>query len=154
MNLQKLKTLSQAWLEEGRQRLSMSMGIVSRIEGDRYEIVAVSSRTGVFVAGEVFPLMNTYCRAVYERKVTIALTEIDGVRGLRLHPLYETLPLEAYISAPIFHESKVWGTFNFSCMEHRDQPFSDADIRWVNGTSHQISEVLSGPDVANAVTGP
>ncbi len=142
---QKLKTLSRVLLDEGRQRLSMSMGIVSHIEGDQYEIVAVSSRTGVFVAGEVFPLMSTYCRAVYEQKITIALTELDGVRGLRRHPLYEHLPLEAYISAPIFHEGQVWGTLNFSCMEPRDQPFSDADILWINGASKQISEVLALP---------
>ena len=143
MNSPKFRTLCNDLLEEGRERLLMTMGIVSHIESDRYKIIAVSSLTGVFVAGEDFELKDTYCRDVYEQQKTIALTELDGVTGLQLHPLYESLPLEAYISAPIFVNNAIWGTINFSCMKIRDISFTQDDIDFINSAAKKLSVELS-----------
>ena len=140
----KLKALCNHLLETGREKLSMSMGIVSHIECDRYEIVAVSSLTGVFVAGEDFELKDTYCRDVYEQKKTIALTELEGIAGLQLHPLYESLPLEAYISTPIFVDNKGWGTVNFSCMKIRDNNFSSDEVEFIESAAQKISSEMRG----------
>lgn len=121
------------------------MGIVSHIERDRYEIVAISSSTGVFVAGEDFPLKDTYCRDVYEQGKTIALTEMEGVSGLQRHPLYDTLPLEVYIGTPILVANKVWGTINFSCMKLRKNAFTNEDIDFIESAAKEVSkEIDSG----------
>ncbi|CAA0124720.1 Uncharacterised protein [BD1-7 clade bacterium] len=129
-------------VDEGRQRLGLSMGIVSRIQGEQYEIVAVSSKTGVFVADEAFPLKKTYCREVAETGVTLALNAIDSDSTLHHHPLYQSLPLEAYISAPICLGDNVWGTVNFSCMKPRTTAFSVDDISYVELEAKRLAHML------------
>jgi transcriptional regulator with GAF, ATPase, and Fis domain len=137
-----LKSLCNNLLETGRDKFSMSMGIVSHIVNDRYEIIAASSTTGVFVAGEDFPLQDTYCRDVYEQQKTISFTELGGTQGLKHHPLYGSFLLEAYISAPIFVNNKVWGTINFSCMQIRDTSFTNEDIDFINNAATTISKEI------------
>lgn len=147
MQQSKFRKQAEALLKEGRKKLDMTLGIVSRVYDDQYEIMAVSSLTKVFVAGEAFALRDTYCRDVVAQATTIALTEIDGRPGLQKHPLYDTLPLEAYISAPLIYEGgtsekSVWGTINFSTMKLRNKPFSAEEIAFVENAAEQLSDSL------------
>lgn len=130
-------------LKEGCEILGLSMGIVSHVRDNRYEIVAVHSDTGVFVPGESFPLGDTYCRDVVSSAKTIALTEIDEVPGMQLHPLYHVLALEAYISTPIFVNGSVWGTLNFSSMRVRPSEFSEDEIKFVESAAANISLLIT-----------
>ncbi len=130
-------------LTEECNRFSSTMGIVSHIDNGEYEIVAVKSLANVFVSGESFPLHQTYCREVYSTEKTIALTELDGKPGLQCHPLYENLPIEAYISTPILKHGKIWGTLNFSSMILKSSPFSDSDIEFIESSAKRISLALS-----------
>lgn len=130
-------------LTEGNELFSTTMGIVSHIENNEYEIVAVKSISNVFVSGESFPLNQTYCRDVYSTGQTIAITELDGKPGMQCHPLYNNLPIEAYISTPILKHGQIWGTLNFSSMVVRPRPFSDGDIEFIKSSAKQISTVLS-----------
>lgn len=138
-----LKKQCDSILEQGCEKLGLSMGIVSYVNDNRYEIVSVHSDTGVFVAGESFPLGDTYCRDVVSSEKTIALTEIDGVPGMQHHPLYHVLALEAYISTPIFKDARVWGTLNFSSMRVRPNKFSAEEINYVEVTAVKISALVS-----------
>ncbi len=137
-----LNSFSNKLLKEGREKLGLTMGIVSHIEEGNYELVAVSSEAEVFVAGETFPLEATYCRQVYKEKRTIALTEIDGCPGLKLHPLYDSMALEAYISSPIMVEGKVWGTVNFNCMVLRDHAFTEEERTFLENAALQIAQEI------------
>jgi len=143
MYSQELKALSGKLLSEGRQCLGLSLGIVSRIIDEDYEIVAVCSDTGVFVAGETFALKDTYCREVVTKKQTIALTEMEGSRGLQKHPLYGNLPLEAYISSPILVDDTVWGTINFSSMKLREKSFSSEEVALVEDAAQQLTTLIA-----------
>ena len=137
-----LKELCEEVLEEVLFELDLSVGIVSKIDGASYSIVAVKSDTGVFKAGEAFELKDTYCREVIEKRQTIALTQLDDTPGLCKHPLYSGLPLESYISAPIMMADKVWGTLNFSSMITRESEFSLEEIELVETRAKQISEFI------------
>ena len=138
----KLKKLCNEIILEGLEMLSMAMGIVSHIENDGYEIVSVTSSTNAFVAGETFNLRDTYCREVVSTGKTLAMTDIDGIAGLCAHPLYIGLPLEAYISSPIFFNRTVWGTLNFSSMIIKSKPFSDKEIIFTELSAARISTLL------------
>ena len=127
----------------GREHLGMSMGIVSHIEDDDYEVIAVSSTTGVFVAGENFPLQETYCRDVYKDAKTLAITEVEGRPGLQSHPLYPTLGLEAYLGTPIMVDNKVWGTVNFTSFAVRIGPFSKDDISYAERIAEKVATIIS-----------
>ena len=138
-----LQNLYNEILTEGNNRFSTMMGIVSHIENDGYEIVAVKSLANVFVSGESFPLHQTYCRDVYSTGKTIALTELDGKPGLQCHPLYKNLAIEVYISTPILKHGIIWGTLNFSSMILRSQPFNNSDIEFIESSAKWISLALS-----------
>jgi GAF domain-containing protein len=137
-----LKSLCDRILSEGLRALNLSMGLVSKIENGVYEIIAVESTGDVFVAGVSYPLNDTYCREVVEKKKTIALTEINLEQGLSKHPLYDGLPLEVYISTPIYKNNTSWGTLNYSCMLNRKKPFTENEINFVEKRAEQISDAL------------
>jgi len=143
MTPQSVNELYDRVLSLGLERLSMAMGIVSHIDNDSYQVMAVQSDSKVFVAGETFPLENTYCRQVVEECQTVALTELGDLPGLCKHPLYIGMPLEAYISTPIYKNGDIWGTLNFSSMKIRDSAFSEDEIEFVEESARAISEALT-----------
>ena len=136
---------SHALLDKGIKALNLPIGIVSHIYGDSYEIVALHCKAGTLAVGSILPLSDTYCRDVVAQSKTIALTEINGTPGLKLHPLYLKLPLEAYISSPIFHNGSVWGTINFTASTIRS-PFTQSEIALVEAYARQLSERLAHLD--------
>ena len=144
------KQLSQSCLrllDEGVDQLDLSIGIVSHIYNGYYTIIAINSEVGDFVKDATFPLEKTYCREVFESGKTKAIAEIDGVPGLRLHPLYLELPLEAYLGAPIRHHGEVWGTVNFSASKVH-KPFTRQDKALVEGYARTIAGWLNEMDSA------
>ena len=144
-----LKVLSGKILEEGVDVLGLSLGIVSKVDESSYFIVAVRSDTGVFKEDETFELKDTYCREVFEKKKTIALTQLDNTPGLCKHPLYSVFPLESYISAPIIVADKVWGTLNFSSMIIKKKEFIAKEVELVEKGAKQIADYI----VASNLTG-
>ena len=136
-------------VNEGVEQLKMPVGIVSHIYNDVYQIVTINSEMGVLINGAVFSLNDTYCRDVYRSDALLAITEIDGQPGMVRHPLYVSLPVEAYISAPIHHAGEVWGTINFTSTKLR-KPFSKAQQKLVKGYADKISQLLAAIDATAA----
>ena len=138
-------------INRGVDQLDMPVGIVSHIYNDLYEIVTINSEMDEFINGAVFPLSKTYCREVYRTDKTIAITEIDHVLGMQLHPLYVTLPIEAYISAPIHYKGSVWGTVNFTSANIRPA-FTKAEIELVEQYAETINKFLAEVDLISRAT--
>ena len=130
MNTAELREICVGALREGRQRHSLAVGIVSHIYDDKYAIFAVDSETGIPQAGDVFDVQAVYCREVIESKRSLAITQVDSTPGMRLHPLYEYIPCETYISSPLIVDGEIWGTLNYTGFEVREIPFSASDIAY------------------------
>lgn len=143
MNQSNLNTLCKQILEEGMQRFPVLMGIVSRITDDDYEVFSIITDTGILKEGDVYNLDSVYCRDVYKNKKSIAITEIDNVPGMKLHPLYDGFPIEVYISSPIVVDGKVWGTLNYSSLDISDVPFSDEDIQFNEDCAQKIATAIA-----------
>lgn len=127
-------------LQAGCDRFQAMVGIVSHIAQGDYTVMAVASETGIPLVGDCYALNAVYCREVYEQKRTVAITEIDGVPGMCLHPLYAQIPCEFYISAPILlPEATVWGTLNFTSFEKRLTPFTADDIAYIEAEAARIA---------------
>ena len=92
MNKIEIKEICQKILEEGIHRFPVQVGIVSRIFQNKYENLSVISDTNIFKDVDIYDLDSVYCRDVYKKKKTIAITEIDHVTGMKLHPLYDDVP--------------------------------------------------------------
>lgn len=119
------------------------LGIVAHIQGHRYEVFAVSSATGIPQEGDCFDANAVYCREVVANGKTVAVTEIDGTPGMRLHPLYDTIPCEVYIAAPIVVDGQIWGSINYTSLEVRETRFSASDIAYIEGQAETIAAALS-----------
>lgn len=142
MNVRAFKKLCLELLDEGRLRFGMMMGIVSKVDGESYEIFSASSDTGIPEIGDLYKLDAVYCREVLLKGKTVAITEIKGVQGMHLHPLYDSIPCEAYISSPIFYGGRIWGTLNFTSLEKRNTPFSAEDVSFNEVQAARISRVI------------
>ncbi len=127
-------------LSLGIRELSLTLGVLARIEDDHYEIVAVQSNSGAYVRGEKYALGNSYSREVATQQQTIAVTS-QGNAPLKLHhPLYRSLPFECYIGVPILLHGESWGCLDFSSMAQRDEPFSLQEIELVESLSKEITQ--------------
>lgn len=149
MTAAELRYFCESLLALGRQRLNIETGVVSRIEGSGYTVIAVQAKTKVFRAGDTFALQETYCREVVRTGHSVALTHVEDVPGLKHHPLYMPMMLEAYVAAPVFLAGDVWGTVNYTSMRVRNAPFSDAEIAFVEDQAAQVSEALKTLEETN-----
>lgn len=143
MKKTEIRQLALGILIEGRHRFGAMLGIVSQIHNGTYGIFAASSATGIPEAGDRYPLTAVYCREVVECGRTVAITEINGVQGMRLHPLYDAIPCEFYISSPILVRDEVWGTLNFTSFAKRDSPFSAEDIAYNEANAMKVATALA-----------
>ena len=117
--------------------LGFDVGILSRIEGDDYRVVACHG--GGLEPGAQFALGDTYCSITLESR---DLLEIDHMATSphRRHPCYGVFGLEAYVGVPVFLGEAPWGTLCFSSAAPLDAPLGTPDhdlIRvlaaWVSG---------------------
>lgn len=127
----------------GVRELSLTLGVLARIENDNYEIVAVQSNSGAYVPKEIYALGNSYSREVFAQQQTIAV--ISGANSpLKLHhPLYRSLPLECYIGVPLIIDGKPWGCIDFSSMAQRDEPFSAREIRLIESLASEVAQLIT-----------
>ncbi len=119
----------------------MDLGIVSRIENEIYNLVAVRDASETFEVGADFSIGDTYCREVWSKGTAVSIPTENDERKIQDHPLYPNLPLEAYISAPILYDSKIWGTINFSSLQSKPS-FTQDDIRYAERLAADISATL------------
>lgn len=131
-------------LEDGRGRFDLDAGIVSRVQNNRYTVVSVSDKNMSYAPGETFNLDQTYCSDVIAQERTIYLTANSVTSGIRSHPLFRNMPLQAYISTPILVDKKPWGTLNFSSLFSSREGFDLAEIAFLEESSDAISKQLTG----------
>jgi GAF domain-containing protein len=142
MRVNQFKDCVDKLLSLGVRELSLTLGVLARIENDNYEIIAVQSNSGAYVPGEKYALGNSYSREVFEQQQTIAVTSLEN-SPLRLHhPLYRSLPLECYIGVPILLNGKPWGCMDFSSMAQRDEPFSKQDFELVESLAKEVTQLI------------
>ena len=142
MRVNQFKDRVDKLLSLGVRELSLTLGVLARIENDNYEIVAVQSNSGAYVPGEKYALGETYSREVFEKQKTIAEACIEKSPTSMHHPLYRSLPLESYIGAPIVINGKPWGCVDFSSMGQREEPFSEHEIEMVESLATELSQLI------------
>ncbi len=104
--------------------LHLDVGLLSRIDGATYTVVACSS--DALAAGQTFSLGQTYCTLTLESDDVLAIDHM-AVSEHRRHPCYEAFALESYIGIPIYVDGYRYGTLNFSGALSRQAPFTEAD---------------------------
>ncbi len=136
------RDMAEAYLRAGCEMFGMETGIVSRIDGDAYRVCHVVTPLEGLAAGQVFAVGDTYCEAVYREERTVGYEQVGAREGLRRHPVYESLRLEAYLGTPVWVHGRLWGTLNFSSVTPRVLPFSSHDRELIEMMARSIGRFL------------
>ncbi len=128
-------------LDKGLEKFNLDLGIVSHIDNENYHLVAVRDPSDAFKAGENFSIGDTYCREVWNKGSSVSIPMENDERKIQDHPLFPNLPLQAYISAPILFDSKIWGTINFSSLKLKSS-FNQDDILYAERLAEDIAASL------------
>lgn len=117
------EALCSDYLHTGCQILGCSTGIISRIEGNTYTLLAVKSDLDCLSPNIDFELADTYCAEVVRQGRTITYTQVGNIPEMKGHPVYQNLCLESYIGTAIFVNGVIYGTLNFSSTQIRFHEF-------------------------------
>ncbi len=135
----------------GVDYLDLDIGILSHIEPPDYTVRNVVTPDGSITQGEVLDFRNTYCSLVYEADGPVSFhSPTDG--GIKDHPAYQDLGLEAYLGEPVFVEDNRYGTLNFSSPNSRQEPFTDGEQAFIRTVAEWISEELSRREDEQEIT--
>jgi len=127
-----------ALLALGRDRLGLSIGYSSRVDGDRLEIRQYSDGTGTLDAlaesdldadGSI-PLELTYCKRTVRSDDVVAFTDPEAA-GLGDDPAYERFGFGSYVGGSVVVDGAVFGSLCFLDSERRDRPFDESERLFV-----------------------
>ncbi len=119
-----------AALAIGCRLFGLEYGIVSHIDGARYEVISQSSPPDTLQDGQVFPLGQTYCSITLSQPGVLAIPQMGDSPYLG-HPCYQAFKLETYIGAAIHVGGCAWGTVNFTSPQGYRRGFDDGDREFI-----------------------
>lgn len=136
------EALIDTYIEAGLEIFDMETGIVSHICDHKYEVDAIISPLDAIHSGDMFDLQDTYCREVIATHRVIGFPHIGKHEDMCLHPVYENLKLEAYLSAPIWINESLYGTLNFTSRQPRLHGFSEHERDLIAMMANAIGNFL------------
>lgn len=134
----------QSLLEMGRKQFGMEIGILARIESDKYEAIAVQPLDGAICAGDTFDLKDTYCHETLRLKDTLYFEALMVSPWppwpWQPQPSKSLLQQEAYIGTPVIVRNTIYGTLSFCNSQPLNKPFTSQDkellqlmAQWIGG---------------------
>ncbi len=143
----------QRLLSMGKRRFGLPVAILSRIKGDRYEIIAVQSPDDTLQPGDRFSLSHTYCRETLRLKEPLYFESVSVTRWHN-NPTQTPFPQEAYIGTRVIVGGKIYGTLSFSSGTPLGRPFKAVDkellklmAQWIGS---EIERRAAAADLARA----
>lgn len=116
-------------LEMGLERFNLDIGILSKIEDNKYTVKYCVVPEGVeLTSGLEFDFKTTYCHITCTAKGPVALEHIGVDDCYANHPAYKAFGLESYIGMPIKLNGELYGTINFSSATPYKRKFQESDI--------------------------
>ncbi|WP_254271788.1 PAS domain S-box protein [Haloarcula marina] len=125
-------------LELGADRLGLSIGYLSRIDGEDYEVLQVVGDHPVIEPGTSTHLDNTFCKQIVEGGETLQIQDAQR-EGWGDEAAYQTSGFACYYGGAIHVDGDLYGTLCFADTEPRTSPFTDAQqtflellVEWVS----------------------
>ncbi|MFC1513682.1 PAS domain S-box protein [candidate division KSB1 bacterium] len=130
------------YLEAGCKIFDLPTGIISKIEDQKYTILATISDLEFLKPGVVFELKDTYCKLVKRARATLAFESAKNTAQNMSHPIIPNDFFEAYISAPIYVGREVYGTLNFSSPKERAKSFQPYDYEMIELMAESLGRFI------------
>lgn len=115
-------------LKLGCAYLHMEVGIISKIQDNRYKILVAHSEAPNLRAGMEFKLEATFCAVTFTHENPQSVEHAGHDEFWHKHPAYLNTSLEAYIGIRLMVDRKPWGTINFSRAQPRARRFVPQDF--------------------------
>lgn len=109
-------------LELGNGLFGTEIAVLSRIAGERYEVVDAVAAGVELASGQVFDPEETFCSILLERQEPLFIDHAATTEW-REHPAYRARRLESYAGVPVYVGDELYGTLNFSSPTRRKTPF-------------------------------
>ena len=148
-SLTRTEQLRQA-LRLGADHFRMPLGIISRIEGEQYQVLVQVSPEGTLRDGQQFELGDTYCSLALQQDEALAITHMADSTH-RDHPCYGQFALESYIGTVVRVGGKPFGTLAFANGESRTRPFDEADRDFLGLFARWVGAMLERQQQEHAV---
>ena len=148
-SLSRTEQMRQA-LRLGAEHFRMPLGIISRIEGEQYQVLVQVSPEGAVSDGQQFELSNTYCSLALQQDEPLAITYMANSPHRR-HPCYRLFALESYIGIVVRVAGKPFGTLAFANPQPRRRPFDDADRDFLGLFARWVGAMLERQQQEHAV---
>ncbi|MEG4588180.1 response regulator [Microcoleus sp. MOSTC5] len=103
-------------LAMGCSQFGMDIGLLGRVLGDRYEVIAAYVPEDFpfgFAKGDGFALSRTFEREVLRSSEPISV-ESAGTTPWRNHPAYSVRKLEAFVGTRVIVQGRIFGTLSFT----------------------------------------
>jgi PAS domain S-box-containing protein len=148
-------------LAMGRRQFGLEIGVLARVEGDAYEVMATQLPNNLNARGAILSLRQTYCHETLQSEKPLYIVSA-GTSKWHDHPCYRAFKIEAYIGAPVVVAGQVYGTLSFSSFAPHQKPFKALDIellrlmaQWIGGEIERqqaAQELAKARDEALAAT--
>ncbi|PKM33834.1 MAG: histidine kinase [Gammaproteobacteria bacterium HGW-Gammaproteobacteria-12] len=148
-SLSRTEQLRQA-LRLGAEHFGMPLGIISRIDGEQYQVLVQVSPEGALSDGQLFELGDTYCSLALQQDEALAIGHM-GESPHRRHPCYRQFSLESYIGTAVRVAGKPFGTLAFANPEPRKRPFDAADRDFLGLFARWVGAILERQQQERAV---
>jgi PAS domain S-box-containing protein len=129
----------QGLLAMGRRHFQLDIGIISRIEASRVEVLACqvsnldpqnphSQILKNLEIGQVLPLSETYCGETFRHKDVLTFATLDERdQVLPNHNASYHLNYDAFAGTLIMLNGQAYGVLSFGSLNERDQPISERE---------------------------
>jgi PAS domain S-box-containing protein len=139
-----------ALLVMGCERLGLPVGLLSHVEGDRYEVVQAVTPNNSIARGQIFELGQTYCVETLRTDAPVGF-EHAATSEWRSHPAYRFCRLEAYLGIRIEAGGQVYGTLNFMSPAPRVVRFTETDKGILKLMAQWVGSVIERRDAEDAM---
>jgi diguanylate cyclase (GGDEF)-like protein/PAS domain S-box-containing protein len=139
----------------------MKSGIVARVEGQDFEIVASHNGKPGLERGAVRPMASMFSATVVARNETVAIDHASR-QGWNMHPALREQGLETFIGTPVQISGRIFGVLSFASNAPRTHAFTEAEkdflrlmAQWVGLAIEriQVEEELRHRALHDALTG-
>ncbi|MEG4623622.1 response regulator [Microcoleus sp. w1-18aA5] len=131
----------QELLAMGCRHLGLSVGILSCIEGDNYQIMAVECPDRSIVKDQIYDLEKTFCVATAMAKEPIYFESVR-FSGFSFNSDDRAFPIEAYMGIPVTVGGEVYGTLCFFSPTPVTEPFRVVDRELVKLMAQWVGSEL------------
>ncbi len=131
-------------LTMGCQQFNLDVGILSKIEGKKYRVIAVklpTDSTLEIAAGDIFSVEQTCCARTIKTKQPFSFNQIAAEDlDWHEHPCYLDTNPKAYLGTKVMVGKEVYGTLDFSSLNPHPESFKTIALelielmaQWIGG---------------------